>query len=286
MTLRENVPHQPHARTTKTWLITGASKGFGRAFAEAALRRGDRVAATARDARALADLAAYPGALILELDVTDPGTVRDGVRKAEEAFDGLDVVVNNAGYGHFGAVEEVSDAELADQLETNLYGALRVTRAALPRMRERGRGHIVQISSIGGIGAFANLGAYHASKWALEAMSESLSVEVARFGVAVTLVEPGGFDTDWAGASARSSSPHPAYEAMRAEAAARRNGQAPGDPAAAAAALLEIVDMPHPPLRALFGAQANDIVAGIYGRRLDEWAAGRERAVRAQRSAG
>ena len=259
--------------TTKTWLITGASRGFGREFTRAALRRGDTVAATTRDTASLSDLAAeFPATLLpLRLDVTDAEAVSATVQQAQAALGGLDVVVNNAGYGHFGAVEELSDDELRDQLETNVLGPLRVVRAALPGMRLRGRGHIVQISSIGGVGAFANLGAYHASKWALEAMSESLAGEAARFGVRVTIVEPGGYDTDWAGASARHSTHLDAYEPMRQEAASRRGAQTPGDPTAAAHALLTVVDSDQPPLRVLFGEQAPGIVRRIYERRLDEW---------------
>ncbi len=268
---------------TRTWLITGASRGFGRAFATAALERGDRVAGTARDLAALDDLRTrYPRFLPLRLDVDDADAVRDAVAAAERRLGGLDVVVNNAGYGHFGAVEEVTDDELRDQLETNVLGPLRVVRAALPGMRARGRGHLVQVSSIGGVGAFANLGAYHASKWALEALSESLSLEVARYGVRVTLVEPGGYATDWAGSSARHSTPLPAYDPMRAEAAARRGAQEPGDPDAAARALLEVVDAPEPPLRVLFGELAPGIVRGVYERRLAEWDAWRTVAVDAQ----
>jgi NAD(P)-dependent dehydrogenase (short-subunit alcohol dehydrogenase family) len=273
-------------RTPKTWLITGASRGFGREFARAALDRGDQVAATARDVSALRDLRdAHPGLLALSLDVTDAGAVRDRVAEAEEHFGRLDVVVNNAGYGHFGAVEEVTDAELRDQLEANVFGAHRVARAALPGMRKRGSGHIVQVSSIGGVMAVPNMGAYHASKWALEALSESLAVEVARFGVHVTLVEPGGYDTDWAGSSARRSDPLPAYDTMREEMAARRSASVPGDPTAAARALLDIVDAEQPPLRVLFGAlfgvPTPEIVRGIYDRRLKEWAAWEDMAVRA-----
>jgi NAD(P)-dependent dehydrogenase (short-subunit alcohol dehydrogenase family) len=270
--------------TTKNWMITGASRGFGRAFADAALERGDRVAATARDRGTLDDLATqHPDTFVpLELDVTDAAAVVATVREAERRLGGLDVVVNNAGYGHFGAVEELSEADLRDQLETNLFGALRVTQAALPGMRERGSGHVVQISSLGGVGAFANLGAYHASKWGLEALSESLAAEVARFGIRVTLVEPGGFETDWAGSSARRSAPLAAYDPMRAEAAARRGAQAPGSPAAAAQALLAVVDAAEPPLRVLFGAQAPALVRGIYARRLAEWQAWESVSVRAQ----
>ena len=268
---------EPGGEGPKTWLITGASRGFGREFARAALGRGDQVAGTARDVTALRELREeHPGLLPLQLDVTDADAVRDRVAEAEEHFGRLDVVVNNAGYGHFAAVEEVTDADLRDQIEANVLGPHRVVRAALPGMRERGSGHIIQVSSIGGVVAVPNLGAYHASKWALEALSESLAAEVARFGVRVTIVEPGGYETDWAGSSARRSDPLPAYDPMREEMAARRSTSVPGDPAAAAQALLELVDAGQPPLRALFGAlfgvPTPEIVRGAYDRRLKEWA--------------
>ena len=271
---------------TKTWFITGASRGFGREFARAALGRGDNVAATARDVATLRDLGEeYPRLLALPLDVTDADAVRDRVAEAEQHFGRLDVVVNNAGYGHFAAVEEVTDADLRDQLEANVFGAHRVVRAALPGMRERGSGHIIQVSSIGGVVAVPNLGAYHASKWALEALSESLAAEVARFGVHVTIVEPGGYETDWAGSSARRSDPLPAYDPMRVEMAARRSTSVPGDPAAAARALLELVDTDQPPLRALFGAlfgvPTPEIARRAYDQRLKEWAAWEDLAARA-----
>jgi len=268
----------------KTWFITGAARGFGHAFATAALERGDRVAATARDTSSLAGLAATHGdrVLTLPLDVTDRAAATRAVDDAHRHFGRLDVVVNNAGYGHFGAVEELSEADLRDQLETNLFGAVWVTQAALPHLRAQGAGHVVQVSSIGGVGAFANLGAYHASKWALEAISESLALEVAEFGVHVTLVEPAGYGTDWAGASARHSAPRPEYEFVREAAARRRGAAAAGDPAAAARALLEVVDAPEPPLRVLFGAAAEGIVTGIYEKRLAEWRAWSELAARAQ----
>ena len=180
---------------TKNWYITGTSRGFGREFAITALERGDRVAATARNLSSLDDLVQkYGDALLpLELDVTDKAAVGETVRRAHEAFGSLDVVVNNAGYGHFGAVEELSEQEIRDQLETNFFGALWVTQAVLPILREQGSGHIIQISTIGGVGAFPNIGAYHASKWALEGLTEALSKEVAELGIKVTLVEPGGF---------------------------------------------------------------------------------------------
>jgi NAD(P)-dependent dehydrogenase (short-subunit alcohol dehydrogenase family) len=203
--------------------------------------------------------------------VTDRQGVTEAVRRAHAQFGRLDVVVNNAGYGHFGMVEELSEDDLRDQLEANLFGAVWVTQAAVPLMRTQESGHIVQVSSIGGVGAFTNLGAYHASKWALEGISESLALEVAAFGIRVTLVEPGGFATDWAGASARRSPALPDYDGVRDAAAARRSVQPPGEPDAAARALLEVVDADEPPLRVLLGAAAPGIVTGIYERRLAEW---------------
>jgi NAD(P)-dependent dehydrogenase (short-subunit alcohol dehydrogenase family) len=268
----------------KTWFVTGAGRGLGAAFARAALDRGDRVAATARSLDALEPLvAAYGDAVVpLALDVRSRADALAAVGRAVAVLGHLDVVVNNAGYGQFGAVEELSEADLREQLETNLYGAVWVTQAALPHLRAQGSGHVVQVSSIGGVGAFANLGAYHASKWALEAISESLAAEVAPYGVHVTLLEPGGYATDWSGASARHADPLPAYEPMREAARARRGAAAEGSPEGAARALLELVDLDEPPLRALVGAAAPGVVRGIYERRLAEWAAGESRAVAAQ----
>ena len=176
----------------KTWFITGTSRGFGREWAIAALERGDQVAATARNLASLDDLAAKHGDAILPiaLDVTDRDADFAAIKRAHEQFGRLDIIVNNAGYGHFGMVEELSEAEIRAQLETNVLGAVWVTQAALPYLREQGSGHILQVSSIGGVSAFMNTGAYHASKWALEGFSQSLAQEVAQFGVKVTLIEP------------------------------------------------------------------------------------------------
>ncbi|RKS75531.1 short-subunit dehydrogenase [Motilibacter peucedani] len=268
----------------KNWFVTGASRGFGRAFATAALRRGDNVTATARDASPLAAVAAESPQrfLPLELDVTRASDAAGAVQAAHQRFGRLDVVVNNAGYGHFGAFEELTEDELVAQLDTNVLGPFRVVQAALPILRAQGSGHVVQVSSIGGVGAFAGLSAYHASKWALEAMSESLAAEVAGFGIRVTIVEPGGFATDWAGASARRSERLEVYAAMWDAVAARRGAAAPGDPEAAAQALLEVVDAPEPPLRVLFGSAAPGLVRSVYERRLAEWAAWEDTARRAQ----
>src|SRR5260370_29374030 len=182
----------------KTWFITGTSRGFGREWTKAALERGDRVAATARDPSTLDDLKTEHGdaLLPLTLDVTSREAAFGAVKRAREHFGRLDIVVNNAGYGHFGMVEEISEQEARAQIETNLFGAIWITQAALPFLRAQGSGHVVQVSSVGGIGAFANQSAYHASKWALEAVSESLAAEVGPLGIRVTLVEPGLFGTD------------------------------------------------------------------------------------------
>src|SRR2546423_9533919 len=261
---------------SKVWFITGASRGFGKEFAKAALGRGDKVAATVRKPDAVEDLVREFGDAVLPLvlDVTDRPAVVAAVERAAGHFGRLDVVVNNAGYGLFGAVEEITEQQLREQLEVNLFGVLHVTQAALPILREQGSGQIVQISTIGGIGAFPNLGGYHASKWALEGLTESLSQEVAQFGIKVTLVEPGGFATDWAGSSAVHATPQPQYDSLRQAMAERMRDNPPemtGDPVAAGPALLEIVDAQEPPLRVLFGTAPTMIVPGLYQSRLDTW---------------
>jgi NAD(P)-dependent dehydrogenase (short-subunit alcohol dehydrogenase family) len=261
--------------STKIWFITGASRGFGREWAIAALERGDSVAATARDTATLDDLAAKYGdrLLPLRLDVTDREGAFAAVEQAHERFGGLDVVVNNAGYGHFGMVEELSEADVRDQLETNLFGALWVTQAALPILREQGSGHILQVSSIGGISAFPSVGAYHASKWALEGLSQALAQEVAQFGIHVTLIEPGGFATDWAGPSAKHSAPLPAYDAYREQVQRmrRERNPEPGDPVASGQAVLAVVDAEEPPLRVFFGDGPLAIATADYEKRLATW---------------
>jgi NAD(P)-dependent dehydrogenase (short-subunit alcohol dehydrogenase family) len=266
-----NEPERKEPTLSKVWFITGASKGFGREWTEAALERGDRVAATARRPADVAALEAEHGdaLLVLELDVTDRAGDFAAVQRAAEHFGRLDVVVNNAGYGHFGTVEELAEAEVRAQMETNFFGALWVTQAALPIMRAQGFGHIVQVSSIGGITAFPVTGAYHASKWALEAFSQSLSREVADMGIRVTLVEPGGFATDWRGPSSKSSEANPAYAAVRE---ARSSGLGdPGDPHATRAAILKIVDADPPPLRVFLGKVPLEMATREYESRLEQW---------------
>jgi NAD(P)-dependent dehydrogenase (short-subunit alcohol dehydrogenase family) len=261
--------------TQKIWFITGASRGFGREWAIAALERGDSVAATARDTSTLDDLGQKYGdrLLALQLDVTDRDADFAAVAAAHERFGRLDVVVNNAGYGHFGFVEELSESDARDQLETNYFGALWVTQAALPILRAQGSGHILQVSSIGGISAFPLVGAYHAAKWALEGMSQALAQEVAGFGVHVTLIEPGGFATDWAGSSARHSAELPDYAELHEQTAQARRKRVgtPGDPVASAAAVLKVVDAEEPPLRVFLGSAPLGIATADYESRLATW---------------
>jgi NAD(P)-dependent dehydrogenase (short-subunit alcohol dehydrogenase family) len=260
---------------SKTWFITGTSKGFGREWAIAALERGDRVAATARDAKSVEDLTERFGdaVLPLALDVTDRAQAFETVERADAHFGGIDVVVNNAGFGQFGFVEELSEADLRAQVDTNLFGALWVTQAALPVLRRRGSGHIIQVTSIGGITAFPMIGAYHASKWALEGISQSLAQEVAAFGIKVTIVEPTGYSTDWAGPSAKHSEPIADYDEVRARVleSRRRRGSSPGDPVATRDAILQIVDADEPPLRVFFGDGPLALATADYESRLETW---------------
>ena len=260
---------------SKTWFITGASKGFGREWTEAALERGDRVAATARRLETLDALVdAYGGNVLpIELDVTDRDDDFAAVRRAAEHFGRLDVVVNNAGFGLFGAIEEITEAQARAQMETNVFGALWVTQGALPYLRDSGGGNIIQVSSIGGVSAFPNIGIYNGSKWALEGISQALAQEVALFGIKVTLVEPGAYSTDWGGSSAKHATPAPTYEKVRELAAEGRRKRVakPGDPAATRAAILKIVDAENPPLRVFFGEAPLAIATADYESRLAEW---------------
>ncbi|VEG51674.1 short-chain alcohol dehydrogenase [Mycolicibacterium aurum] len=272
--------------TEKVWFITGASRGFGREWAIAALERGDKVAATARDLSTLDDLATkYGGALLpLQLDVNDRAADFAAVARAHDHFGRLDIVVNNAGYGQFGFIEELSEQEARDQIETNVFGALWVTQAALPYLRAQRSGHLIQVSSIGGITAFPNVGIYHASKWALEGFSQALAQEVAEFNVHVTLIEPGGFSTDWAGPSAKHATQLPDYAEAHRKSQEQRAARSarPGDPQASAAALLKIVDAPEPPLRAFFGELPLSLAKADYESRLAGWEKWQPVAVEAQ----
>ena len=276
------------ASESKVWFITGTSKGFGRIWAEAALERGDRVAATARDAGTLEALVASYGeqVLAIELDVTDKPAVDAAVAQAHDHFGRLDVVVNNAGYGLFGTIEEVSEEQARAQIETNVFGALWVTKAALPYLREQGSGHLIQVSSIGGVQAFPGIGLYHASKWALEGFSQSLAAEVAPFGIAVTLVEPIGYTTDWSGPSAVQAEQMPEYDAIREARSKGTVRSRRGDPEATGPAILELVDAEQPPLRVFFGEWPLEMIRGEYESRLANWEQWDELAKRAHGAAG
>jgi NAD(P)-dependent dehydrogenase (short-subunit alcohol dehydrogenase family) len=259
----------------KVWFITGTSRGFGREWATAALERGDRVVATARKLDALKDLAEkYPTTMLpLELDVTNKAAVTAAVDQGYEHFGHLDVVINNAGYGLFGMIEEVSEALARAQMETNFFGALWVTQAALPHLRAQKSGHIIQVSSIGGITAFPSIGLYNASKWALEGFSQALALEVRAFGIRVTLLEPGPFETDWSGSSAAHAEPLPAYDTLRKVVTAGRKAASGkrGDPTATRSAILKVVDADKPPLRVFFGDAPLDMASADYEARLKTW---------------
>ncbi|WP_266159380.1 oxidoreductase [Dyella silvatica] len=248
---------------SQVWLITGSSRGFGKALAEAVLAAGHSLIATARDPAQLSSLVARYGDRVraVALDVTDPAAAHTAIRAAVDAFGRLDVLVNNAGYGNLASIEEGDDADFRAQLETNFFGLVNVTRAALPVLRKQRSGHIIQFSSIGGRIGVPGMGAYQASKWAVEGFSEVLAKEIKPFGVYVTLVEPGGFRTDWAGSSmtiyppAADSEYSPTMGAM-IELLKTHRGQQGGDPAKAAQAILTIVNTPTPPLRLLLGSDA------------------------------
>ena len=264
---------------SKVWFVTGSSRGLGREFVEAALSRGDKVAATARNTASLEDLVATYGDAVLPLamDVTDKAAVIESVERAVEHFGRLDVVVNNAGYAQIGAVEELTERELRDQLETNLFGAVWVVQAVLPHLRAQGAGHIIQLSSAAGLIAMPLGGAYHASKWAIEGLNEALAGEVAPFGVKVTIIEPGGFATRNGNNpdpldNGHLAQPQPAYDGLRQRLGAVAGKQPAGDPAAAARALLTLVDTDNPPLRVLFGQGFYPMVQQAYADRLRTWA--------------
>ncbi|MEI6559691.1 MAG: oxidoreductase [Rhodospirillaceae bacterium] len=250
---------------TPVWLITGCSTGLGRDMARAVLRHGRRLVATARRPETLAEFAHRDDVLVAALDVTDPAMITDVVRQAEAQFGAVDVLVNNAGYGYLSAVEEGEDAEIRAMFETNVFGLAAMTRAVLPGMRARRRGHIVNISSMGGLIGFPGIGYYNATKFAVEGLSEALAKEAEPLGIKVTVVEPGPFRTDWAGRSLRT--PAVAIEDYAATAGARRaaiqgySGKQPGDPARAAEAIIQAVQSPEPPLHLVLGRPAYEQVS-------------------------
>ncbi|MFF2090578.1 oxidoreductase [Paenibacillus sp. NPDC058174] len=266
---------------SKVWFITGSSRGFGRSLAEAVLAHGDQLVATARKPEQLADLVQAYGDQVrtIPLDVTDYEQAQAAIQAAVEAFGRIDVVVNNAGYGNISSIEETSIDDFRAQLDTNLWGVIHVTKAALPQLRQQGSGHIIQFSSIGGRSSAPGLAAYQSAKWGVEGFSEVLAKEVSSLGIKVTLIEPGAFRTDWAGSSMQHIEPAEAYKAsvgQLIDLARERTGKENGDPAKAAQAIISITNEQQPPLRLLLGSDALAIARAVDQERLGEterWAA-------------
>lgn len=272
---------------SKTIFITGASRGFGKIWAEAFLKRGDKVAATSRNIAGLTDLAEqYPDSfLAIPLDITDRDQSFKAVNQANEYFGSLDVVINNAGYGVFGAVEEVGEQEAKDVIHTNILGTLWSTQAALPIFREQGSGHIIQLSSVLGIWTLPTLGIYSATKFAVEGLTEALAVEVKDFGIKVTLVEPNGYTTDFGGASAVQSQSIKAYDKVK-QSLGDHEGMQPdgyGDPEATIPAILRLIDSPEPPLHFFLGKIGLPKTKEIYEERLASWEEWKDVAIAAHR---
>jgi NAD(P)-dependent dehydrogenase (short-subunit alcohol dehydrogenase family) len=258
---------------SKIIFITGASRGFGKIWAEAFLKRGDKVVATVRNLDTLNDLVIEYGDSILpiQLDVNDRQADFAAIAKAKQHFGKIDVLINNAGYGLFGAIEETTEQEAREQIETNVFGLLWVTQAAIPVMREQGFGHIIQVSSFLGHVALPVLGLYNASKFAVEGLSETLAIEVKGFGIKVSLIEPNGFTTDWGGASAAHTQSMPEYDAVKAAFAEGSTPDFFGVPEATAEAVLKLVDAENPPLRLFLGKVAFPYVKQVYADRIATW---------------
>lgn len=268
---------------SKTIFITGASRGFGKIWAEAFLKRGDKVVATVRDLNSLNDLVKQYGNAILpiQLDVNDRAADFAAIKQAKDHFGRIDVLINNAGFGLFGAVEETTEKQARDQMETNFFGLLWLSQAVLPVMREQGSGHIIQLSSVLGLVTLPVLGLYNASKFAVEGLSETLAAEVKGFGIKISLIEPNGFATDWAGASAFHTDGMPQYEQVKADFQAGLTDDAFGKPEATTDAVLKLIDSENPPFRLFLGKVAEPWVKQVYAGRLAEWDAWSEVAIAA-----
>lgn len=259
---------------SKIWFITGASRGFGRIWAEAALARGDKVAATARNMDALHILAERYGDRVLpiQMDVTDSRQVSDAVMTAHSYFGKLDVVLNNAGYALASAIEEATINEVKNEFDTNFFGMLRVIQAVLPILRNQKHGHIMGVSSVAGLVAGPVTGFYNASKWAVEALHESLAMEVSGFGINVTLIEPGAYATDFSGQSSlKIAEGMEAYSALRQQVFESGSQLEFGDPHATVPAILHIADAQQPPLRFFLGTEGMPLLRRVYAARLAEW---------------
>ncbi|HEK19290.1 oxidoreductase [Mucilaginibacter sp.] len=252
-------------KNAPVWFITGCSTGFGRELAKLLLDKGYHTVITARDPENIKDLANghEDNALVLKLDVTDKAQVTDAVKQTLDRFGKIDVLVNNAGYGYFTSIEEGEEEKIRDQFETNFFGLVSMTQAVLPHMRERRKGHIVNFSSIGGLRAFTSTGFYHATKFAVEGLSESLSQEVAPLGIKVLLVEPGPFRTDWAGRStARTETQLDDYKdtvGKRMATSLEGSGKQVGDPVRGSQAIIDAVEDGDTKLRLLLGKIALDL---------------------------
>jgi NAD(P)-dependent dehydrogenase (short-subunit alcohol dehydrogenase family) len=263
----------------KTWFITGVSTGFGRALAETLISRGERVVGTLRNEEQRAQFAALsPNAFGYLLDVRDHDSVRRIVGQIEEEVGAIDVLVNNAGYGYEGSVEEATPEAIRAQFDVNLFGAVSVLQAVLPFMRKRRAGHILNVTSMGGLMTFPGVGVYNASKFALEGINEALASEVKQFGIKVTAIEPGAFRTDWAGRSmtraGRTISDYAPLLEPITEARAARSGKQPGDPVRAALAMIKVVESEHPPVHLLLGTDAVKFVRqkiSALTKEIDEW---------------
>jgi NAD(P)-dependent dehydrogenase (short-subunit alcohol dehydrogenase family) len=259
----------------KTIFITGASRGFGKLWVEALLKRGDNVAATSRTIAAYKDLVAqYPTQFLpIQLDITDKKAVTEAVNNAYKHFGSLDVVINNAGYGLFGAIEEVGEQETKDIFEANVFGTLWVTQAALPILRAQKSGHIIQLSSVLGVWTLPTLGIYNATKFAVEGLSEALASEVKEFGINVTLIEPNGYTTDFGGTSAVQSTAITAYNDVKAG-LGNTEGLLPedyGKPEATVPAILKLIDSSEPPLRLFLGKLGYTKTKRVYAEKLATW---------------
>jgi NADP-dependent 3-hydroxy acid dehydrogenase YdfG len=257
----------------KIIFITGASRGLGRIWAEAFLKRGDQVVVAVRNPDSLSELAnEHPSnLLVLKLDVTDKKACFDAVAKAKAHFGVIDVLINNAGYGHMGAIEELEEQEIRKQMETNVYGLLWMTQAIIPIMREQKFGHIIKLSSALGIVAFPTMGIYSASKFAVEAISESLAAEVNGFGINVTIVEPNGYLTDFITSSIAQSEPIALYDDVRAALQATNKAEDWGVPEATAGAMLKLTDTKNPPLRLILGKAGFEWIKYVYAERMKTW---------------
>ena len=268
----------------KTIFITGASRGLGRIWTEAFLKRGDRVIVAVRNPDTLNELAnQYSSSLlVVKLDVTDRAGCFEAVSKAKAHFGSIDVLINNAGYGHFGAIEELEEQEVHKQFETNVYGLLWVTQAIIPIMREQKAGHIIQLSSALGVLAFPTTGLYSASKFAVEGLSEALAVEVSGFGIKVSIVEPNGFNTDFATTSSAESKPLSFYNDVRAALAEGNKPEDWGVPEATVEAVLKLVDTENPPLRLILGRAGVQWIKHTYDQRLKTWEEWQDVSVAAQ----